>query len=67
MYDVMMATSSDSLVEAVTEVIEKVNEKEKEGWRRAGGISTNIKCPLPSEDLETPSFYYASQAIEKDD
>jgi len=68
MYDVIMATSSTSLREALDEVIKKVNDKEKEGWRRAGGINTHVKCPvhIKPEDVEVPSFYYACQAIEKD-
>lgn len=68
MYDVIMATSETSLREAITEVVKKVNEKKKEGWRTAGGIDTNTKWPVyvKPEDEEVPSFYYACQAIEKD-
>ena len=66
MYDVIMATSSTSLREAINEVVAKVNEKKKEGWRTAGGIDTNTRWPVPDEELDEPSFFYACQAIEKD-
>ena len=67
MYDVIMATSETSLREAIAEVVKKVNEKMKLGWRTSGGIDTNTKWPVyvEPEDVEVPSFYYACQAIVK--
>ena len=66
MYDVVMATSSDCLREAIEELVEKVNKKKAEGWRTVGGIDTNTKYPFDPEDMDIPSFYYACQAMEKD-